>query len=79
MRGSSETLTIALLLSCKEVSVSSCLDWSLSLEKMKKRFSELLGTRGCFLQISPEIHGASSTKLSVKKLALEWSLPDQGH
>ena len=78
MEGSSETLTIALLLSCKVVSLFSCLDWSLSLVKMKKWFSELHGTRGCFIQISQEIHEASSTKLWVKT-DLEWSVPDQGH
>ena len=43
------TQTLSSLLSCKVVFVTSCLVWSQSFEKVKKRLFSLLGPGGCFL------------------------------
>ena len=61
--------------------MSSCLVWIQSLEKVTKRLSSLLGTRGCLLKISQEIRGTSSKQQPNcrLKLALEWSPLDQDH
>ena len=48
----SNTQTLSSLLLCKVVFVTSCLVWSQSFEKVKKRLFSLLGPGGCFLLIS---------------------------